>query len=292
MKKKFIVIVLILLLILLGLVIYISTPQFMLTSYVKAYIEEDFDKIYSLTKTYDELTNKDSYVLACKENYEKINDYELEIRDNYALLSYDDKTIKIKYEKNPDGFIGFNRYYVTEGFVEILTDLVLYIPINSEDVTLNGLSLKEYKVESDSVIYDKYKLPYLYDCNYYLKGKYSEIDYKKELVFKEDEDLIYEFENKPIEMMVFTLDTCPYCNQLLEYYNILALDYDDIFDVKKLDYMNSENASLMKKYTTKYGISTSFPLSIIGDSYVQGYSEEMENEYLFKIFDAYRKNVD
>ena len=292
MKKKFIFVLLIVLLIGGAVIFYISTPDFMLKSYVKAYINEDFEKMYSLTKVYDELTNKNSYVSACKENYEKINDYDIEIRDNYALLSYDDKTIKIKYEKNPDVFLGINRYYITEGFIEMLTDLVLYVPIGSEDVTLNGTSLKEYKVETDSVIYDKYELPYLYDCNHNLKGKYSEIEYEESLTFNEDEELTYEFKNDPVEIMVFTLDGCKYCNMLLEYYNILALDYDDIFDIKKLDYMNSENVSLMKKYTTKYDDSTSFPLSIIGDGYIQGYSEDLENEYLFKIFDAYRKNID
>lgn len=292
MKKKFLIILFCIILITAAIIAYMSTPRYMLNSYIKAYINKDFDKMYSLTKKYDEFTNKSNFILAAKEKYKNFKDYDLEIRENYALLSYDDKSIKLEYAKNPNGYIGINRYHITKGFIELIKEVTLYVPIDSTQVSLNGLDLKEYKVEYDNVIYDKYEIPYLYDCNYNINGIYDSIEYNDEINFSENREVTYEFKNDPIEIMVFTLDSCKYCNMLLEYYNILALDYDDIFDIKKLDYMNSKNESLMKKYTTKYDVSTSFPLSIIGNSYIQGYSEEMQNEYLFKIFDAYRKNVD
>lgn len=91
---------------------------------------------------------------------------------------------------------------------------------------------------------------------------------------------------------MFTLNSCVYCTKLIEYFNVLKLDYKNIFEVKQLDYMNSSNEKLMKKYLKKYGLSQYYPLSIIGDTYIQGYSEDLEDEYLFKIFDAYRKNID
>ena len=66
-----------------------------------------------------------------------------------------------------------------------------------------------------------------------------------------------------------------------------------IFVVKKYEILNKENENVFNYYKEKLNIESSgFPTSIIGDSYLQGYAESTEAEYLLKIFDAYRKNID
>lgn len=98
-EKKFLIILFCIILITTAIIAYMSTPRYMLNSYIKAYINKDFDKMYSLTKKHDEFTNKSNFILAAKEKYKNFKDYDLEIRENYALLSYDDKSIKLEYAK-------------------------------------------------------------------------------------------------------------------------------------------------------------------------------------------------
>lgn len=260
--------------------------------YIKAYISNDCEKMYSLTKSYNELTNKENYIKACSKSSQDVKDYD--INKDYILVDNGKEVFKIKIQKNPDEHIGINRYEVTEDTIELLKDVILYVPVNSESVLLNGVDISGYKIESDNMLYDKYEISYLYKLDYEVELQYAKRQYKETINFTKDKEIIYyEFDNEPIEISLFTLSTCPHCANLSKFYDNLSKEYKNIFVIKKYEILNKENENVFNYYKEKLNIeSTGFPTSIIGDSYIQGYSETMEEEYLLKIFDTYRKNVD
>ena len=293
--KKFIYILFgIVVISLIGFCIYASTPKYMMNKYIEAYLNNDCEKMYSLTKSYNKLTNEANYVKACSKNKQNVKDYDVDINKDYILVDNGEEVFKIKIQKNPDEHIGINRYEVTEDTIELLKDVILYVPVNSEKVLLNGVDISGYKIESDNMLYDKYEFSYLYKLDYEIELQYAKRQYKETINFTKDKEIIYyEFDNEPIEISMFTLSTCPHCANLSKFYDNLSKEYKNIFVIKKYEILNKENENVFNYYKEKLNIeSTGFPTSIIGDTYIQGYAESMEDEYLLKIFDAYRKNID
>lgn len=294
MKKFVYVLFVIVVISLIGFCIYTSTPKYMMNKYVNAYLNNDCELMYSLTKSYNDLTNENNYVKACSKNKQNINGSDVDINKDYILVDKGDEVFKIKIQKDPEEHIGIDRYEVTQDDIPLLKNVILYVPLNSKNVLLNGTDISGYKIESDNKLYDKYEISYLYKIDYEIELQYAKRQYKKTITFTKDEDVLYyEFDNEPIEITVFTLSTCPHCVNLSKFYDSLSEEYKNIFVVKKYDILNRENESVFNYYQNKLDIEiTGFPTSIIGDDYIQGYSEELEDEYLFKIFDAYRKNID
>lgn len=294
MKKFVYVLFVVIVISLIGFCVYTSTPKYMMNKYVNAYLNNDCELMYSLTKSYNDLTNENNYVKACSKNKQNIKDSDVNIDKDHILVDKGDEVLKIKIQKDPKEHIGIDRYEVTQDDVPLLKDVVLYVPLNSKNVLLNGIDISGYKVESDNKLYDKYEISYLYKIDYEIELQYAKRQYKETITFTKDEDVLYyEFDNEPIEITVFTLSTCPHCVNLSKFYDSLSEDYKNIFVVKKYDVLNRENENVFNYYQNKLDIKiTGFPTSIIGDDYIQGYSEELEEEYLFKIFDAYRKNID
>ena len=294
MKKFVYVLFVVIVISLIGFCVYTSTPKYMMNKYVNAYLNNDCELMYSLTKSYNDLTNENNYVKACSKNKQNINDSDVDINKDYILVDKGDEVFKIKIQKDPKEHIGIDRYEVTQDDVPLLKNVILYVPLNSKNVLLNGTDISGYKVESDNKLYDKYEISYLYKIDYEIELQYAKRQYKETITFTKDEDVLYyEFDNEPIEITVFTLSTCPHCVNLSKFYDSLSEVYKNIFVVKKYDVLNRENENVFNYYQNKLDIKiTGFPTSIIGDDYIQGYSEELEDEYLFKIFDAYRKNID
>lgn len=294
MKKAVYGLIIFLILLAISLCLYTSSSKYMINEYVKAYISNDCEKMYSLTKSYNELTNKENYIKACSKHSQDVKDYDIDINKDYILVDNGNEVFKIKIQKNSEENIGINRYQVTEDFIDLLEDLILYVPVNSENILLNEIDIKDYKVESDNILYDKYIISYLYNIDYEIELNYSNIEYKEIINFTKDEDVVYyEFDNEPIEVLMFSLSGCPHCEELSKFYDTLLKEHDNVFTLKKYEILEKKNESLFNFYKEKLEIpSIGFPTSIIGDNYIQGYSETMEEEYLLKIFDTYRKNVD
>ena len=85
-------------------------------------------------------------------------------------------------------------------------------------------------------------------------------------------------ENDNITIYLFHGDGCPHCADLIEFLNSLESEYD--FDVEKYEvWYNSSNQEFMEEVKNNLNIKSSgVPLTIIGNTYIVGYSDSIGNK--------------
>lgn len=101
---------------------------------------------------------------------------------------------------------------------------------------------------------------------------------------------VYALEDDLIKVYFFHGDGCPHCAEEAVFLDTLESKYSNVSVVKYEVWYNTENDSLLSEVKTKMGIGRSgVPLTVIGDTYVVGYSEAASLK-IERAIDYYKNN--
>ncbi len=97
-------------------------------------------------------------------------------------------------------------------------------------------------------------------------------------------------EDDKITLYLFYGSTCPHCKAEKEFLNKIKEKYDNFEIVDYEVYYNEENSQLMEEVRDKLGIKENgVPLTIIGKTYILGYSEALESK-IERAINYYKEN--
>lgn len=97
-------------------------------------------------------------------------------------------------------------------------------------------------------------------------------------------------EDDKITLYLFHGSTCPHCRAEKEFLNKIKDKYDNFEIVDYEVYYNEENSQLMEEVRDKLGIKENgVPLTIIGKTYILGYSESLESK-IERAINYYKEN--
>ena len=101
-------------------------------------------------------------------------------------------------------------------------------------------------------------------------------------------------ERTPIHVIIFHGETCPHCQEALEWFDSIEEEYGQYFDLEKYEVWNDqENSELMSKVANYLGEEAEgVPYIIIGTKTFSGFAQSMSQDIIDAIMTEYNKNVE
>lgn len=263
MKQK--IIILIILIAILLLMIFLNYDNILKLRYYVAVKNKNCEKIYNIVDIEDgKYLTKEKYIEQCKL---KINDY-----DNYNIQ--------------------VENHRIKDDIVKVYNNVVFSIPVDSNFYLDNKLITDNF-VSDENNIYNIFTFDNLFEGEYNIKfNNETKEENNTAIISKDDLKLNYEYKNKKQLVVVMGSGSCSYCKKLLSFLSTLD---NSIFDIKNYNTLksNKENDRVKKEFLKYFNQSFKYsPTVIIGDKYMTGYSEEMEQKYIDTIYYSYRNEIE
>lgn len=268
MKKKTILLIISIVIIL--LIVFLNYDNILKWRYNTAVKHKNCEKIYNLVDIEEgKYLTKEKYIEQCELKIDNYNNYDIQVENH-----------KIK-----------------DNIVNVYNNIIFYIPSDSNFYLDNKLISNDF-VSDENNIYNIFTLDKLFEGEYSIKFNNETNEENVTIIISKDNfKTNYEYNNTKQSVVVIGNNSCSYCTKLLDFLSTLD---NNIFDTKYYNvYVNNstkynKETEKIKKEFLQYFKETveHYPTVVIGDKYIEGYSKEMEQEYINNIYYSYRNEIE